>query len=439
MAQTRRNTFVEANRFSAVVMQTGRVAQESEWNEQVDITRVNLIARSFFAAVGDGFREFGGITGGANQISILKPVDALADGLGYHVPGTGTLVTITGLTTPAGSDRDDTVWLRITEDEVPDPLPDPTLGETSRRRQVTLTFGVAEGAGLPATTGDPWAGGEYYIEVAVLHRLDGNANVTGGMVEYTFMRLPGPALEVLIAHLRGGFAARRPYAFATATPGNLYVGNVAGVLTETPQTRGITGEQAVALSGLTIGNWYAVYFDTSLPASPFCVIEDYVANPPDALRRYKAGDPNKVYVCSAYATAADAVRPFFMENGRYAWRGQFPTANQLVNGGTSGSAQAVDATTLVPPHARTITLTARVLNFGTSAALFLYLYARNDTSAVSHLVSAAAAHTGEYAAGQDTFDLECNGGSATSFGYEFATTTPGSSINIWAKGWVEPM
>jgi hypothetical protein len=188
MAQIRRETFVEASHLTKLLIQTGRYVQESELNEMQDNLRVHAyralsaISRNA-VAVDTGLRA---VAGGVNTIT-FEAGQFLMDGI---YGGFTSNIVVTGLTTP-GAPRTDRFYVEMKEVEVADPLPDATLGETSRRRQLQYEVKVAEGGSTPASTGDPWTGGTWRMEIGYIIRGSGIAAITYTDFVHTFKLLPG--------------------------------------------------------------------------------------------------------------------------------------------------------------------------------------------------------------------------------------------------------
>lgn len=176
MADITRDSYQDSKNYSRLIFQRGRFAIDSEYNELQQIIEARE-ARALRNILGDVGAAKGtacqvgtdGVT--ANQVTIAAGIYTIR-GCTIEVFNT---VTIAGLTTPGGA-RQDTVWMSITESEI-DSVADPNiavvqLGETTRRRQFTVNFGVNEGSATPPadTAGEPWAGGTKYITLAHLYR-----------------------------------------------------------------------------------------------------------------------------------------------------------------------------------------------------------------------------------------------------------------------------
>lgn len=194
MARIRRNTFNAALRLVKTLFQTGKFVQESEANEMEDNLRVQVYRAAYLIGYDGVESGFTWKTDGVNTFTLNKG-NLVADGYAFLW---STDPTIAGLTTPLGVDRQDTVYLEITETEIADPSPDPVLGEQSRRVQLQCVLRVAEGAAMPASTGDPYSGGTWRFLLGALNRLNGNVNCTSTMWVPQFNLLPGQILAQIV-------------------------------------------------------------------------------------------------------------------------------------------------------------------------------------------------------------------------------------------------
>jgi len=179
------NLYDESKAYQKLIYQKGRDVPSDEFNEMQDIFRVAK-RRTFRELWGDGFFALGFQvieSGNPNEITISAG-RALIQG---EFVENETQYNIQGLTTPSGADRQDVVYLRAQEMEITSAddtdIEFADIGETARRIKLVIDVLVDEGTGTPpTTTGDLHDGGIHYEPIAILDRLDGNANITAAMI-----------------------------------------------------------------------------------------------------------------------------------------------------------------------------------------------------------------------------------------------------------------
>lgn len=197
MADVVQNSYVETQQHSAVIYQRGKDVGDWELNEAQDIGRI-MLYRSFkegnvyphddqLAVSSDnGYKPVG--TGAANQVDIQLG-RVWFDGV--PVPKAAT-TQLGGFTTNAAGDpRYDIVYAAVTEVEIADPHMVAQLGETSRRRQIQVTLGIATGTAaaspvdpaIPAdSSAEIWEGGTRYFKLARVLRPAGASVISAGQV-----------------------------------------------------------------------------------------------------------------------------------------------------------------------------------------------------------------------------------------------------------------
>lgn len=202
MADIIKDSFSELNGHTKVLYQRGKVVCDFELNEMQDILRVlQYRALSDGLAYGlnpgsndDGYKIVG--TGAENSVTV-KAGTLFVNGIPLRLAQD---TTFSGFTTPGGSDRTDTVYLAVTEVEVADPAMLPQLGETTRRRKLIATIGVAENTtDVPASSSAPiWQGGTHYFKLATISRTSGNAEINADDVVDERKRLPPYTMSQIV-------------------------------------------------------------------------------------------------------------------------------------------------------------------------------------------------------------------------------------------------
>ena len=218
MADITQDTFSEDQDAptTKVIFQQGRDVLDSELNEAQDNLRV-VGYRAGKTASGDGvalgFRVT--TTGNNNEVRVGSGA-CLADGIPI-IMGSNTDVAVPAA--PVSGTRVDYLYLRLQEAEVSDPAPLSGLGELSRRRKITVSFVVGEGATL-TTTGDPWTGGTYYFVICAITRTSGVSVVSNNDIVHLFTLLPEAALTQIAPHGDG-----RPAMLVAGTQGTVMTEN----------------------------------------------------------------------------------------------------------------------------------------------------------------------------------------------------------------------
>lgn len=173
------DTFDESRDFVEVLYQNGKDVKASELVESQRIERVRR--RRAFDSIkpdsfnGDGFKVEENTGDTSNKI-LVKAGNGFVNG---EIVTLENDFVIDTLTTP-GAPRVDKVYLEVREIErtsvdFPD-IGDSSIGETATRNQLVTEIFVAEGASVPASTGDLHQGGIQRIPLATLNR-DANADV----------------------------------------------------------------------------------------------------------------------------------------------------------------------------------------------------------------------------------------------------------------------
>lgn len=198
MADIIKDSYDESNRFTKVVFQRAKTVVDFELNELQDNLRVQqyraiqkLIETWSPGSNDDGYLVTG--TGAANEVTI-EAGTLFCEGLPITNEAS---FSFSGFTTyGGGGTRTDTVYLAISEAEVPDPEQVPKLGETSVRKQLLVVPGVAEGVAPPANTSeDIWEGGTHYFPIATVERASGVATIDPGDVTDLRSVLPNKLLD----------------------------------------------------------------------------------------------------------------------------------------------------------------------------------------------------------------------------------------------------
>lgn len=193
MAEITKNSFVEANKHTKVIVQRGKDVCDFEMNELQDIQRV-LVYRALqkgFSGLAsqeagsndDGYLIVG--TGATNQTTV-KAGWVFAEGIPINLASDATL---TGFTDADVIDpRIDVVYLAVSEVEVVDPAQVPQLGETTKRLRLTPVLAIEEGTpdaspvapAIPTNSiAEIWKGGTHYVKLAEVYRPAGS----GGTID----------------------------------------------------------------------------------------------------------------------------------------------------------------------------------------------------------------------------------------------------------------
>lgn len=196
MADIIKDSYNESNRFSKVIFQRAKDVIDFELNEAQDDLRIDKY-RSAFAIGGQGSPDVGlfvEASGAANQVTIKA---GHFDFQGAHLLFPSDTVFSALTTNPGPSSRVDRIYASLTEVEVADPEQMSELGETTRRRQLVVTFGVAEGTAIPTDSAeDFWAGGTKYVELSAITRAAGVATIDQVDCSDSRGRLPRAALDL---------------------------------------------------------------------------------------------------------------------------------------------------------------------------------------------------------------------------------------------------
>jgi len=196
MADYIKDSFVESNRFSKVLFQRAKDVIDFELNELQDDIRVKMY-RSIMGVGGHGSPDNGCFieaTGAANQVNI-KAGNFDIHGVQLVFPSDTVFSSLT--TNPGPGSRTDIIYMSLTETEVPDPEQVTELGETTRRRQIVVAFGVAEGVAIPTDSATGiWEGGTKYVALAEITRAAGVAAITQANCADVRGRLPRAAQDM---------------------------------------------------------------------------------------------------------------------------------------------------------------------------------------------------------------------------------------------------
>jgi hypothetical protein len=224
VADSIKDSFAEANRFTKVLYQRGKDVCPWELNEMQDVVRVSSyramnhgVTTSTMnpASNDDGWKVTG--TGASNQVTVAVGW-LFCDGIPLE---NGTSFTQTGFTTYGGvGSRTDVVYLAVTETEVSDPNFEPKLKETTRRRQVQVAVEISETglAGVPSnTSAEIFEGGTHYFPIASIDRPTGQAAINAGDV--TDLRYVLPAKLLTQITRQEDFEVQALVATVIETPG----------------------------------------------------------------------------------------------------------------------------------------------------------------------------------------------------------------------------
>jgi hypothetical protein len=223
MADVIKNSYDEENRFEKVIFQRGRDVLDFELNEFQDIIRVQQLRALYagiqeakgVAALNPGSNDNGFLltgTGAVNEVSVGTGI-LICDGIPIR---SFTAGTVTGFTTNvSGSDRYDVVYLQVTETEVADPAQMPQLGETTLRRQLSVTYGITTGvslvaalAAMPANTvAEIWEGGTRYFAIGYALRANGVPAIASNTVFDLRYLLPPSVIAQITRQSNGAVQA----------------------------------------------------------------------------------------------------------------------------------------------------------------------------------------------------------------------------------------
>lgn len=185
MASITKDSFDETKENVKVLYQKGRDLPDFELNENADIQRVHRarMADALQAEAVDLFNR------GAAQITgsgAANDVDVAAgrlhiNGININIAAETLSAKGVTLTTAVGANRYDYVYISVSEVEI-DAATDPdmaisALGETARRRRLSVTWAVSEGVAPPASGSGPLRTATKIIPVARLFRADGVAAI----------------------------------------------------------------------------------------------------------------------------------------------------------------------------------------------------------------------------------------------------------------------
>lgn len=186
MANISRNSFQPSQNYDKVIIQQGVPITDYDLNEMQDIIRYSrrkLVIEIF----GNCFIEDGWKIVGINEANNfqIKAGPCYREGYRIALPA-DTTATDYGLTlTTPTEDRTDVVYIDFYEVEI-DSVADPAIIhpkladagiEPSRRIKLKVDLRIAEGGSLPVD-----GGGHYYIHLADINRVGGNALITPDMV-----------------------------------------------------------------------------------------------------------------------------------------------------------------------------------------------------------------------------------------------------------------
>lgn len=186
MADVVKDSYSEALQQTKVLFQRGRDVIDFELNELQDILRV-VAFRQFLNGIqkqngsyllNPGSNDDGYLVVGtsANNSVTLKAGVLFCDGFPIIL---GSDATFSGFTT-AGAPRTDTVYLSVFESEVADPAQVSQLGETTKRRKLTITVNVSITglAGVPSNSSlEIFQGGVHYFAIANVTRRNGDPQI----------------------------------------------------------------------------------------------------------------------------------------------------------------------------------------------------------------------------------------------------------------------
>lgn len=195
MADVIVESFAESNRFSKVIFQRAKDVIDFELNESQDNTRVDKY-RSSLNVGGKGSPNDGLLvaenTGDTANKVLIKAGD-------YEIAGIHLLFdsdTVFSALTTAGAPRTDIIYAALTEQEVVDPNEQSDLGETTKRRQLVVTFAVAEGVSIPADTAQAiWEGGTKYDALSSIARATGVADIVTADLTDVRGKMPRATLD----------------------------------------------------------------------------------------------------------------------------------------------------------------------------------------------------------------------------------------------------
>jgi hypothetical protein len=190
MADIQKDSYSETNNFTKVIFQIGKEVQDYELNELQDNIRISN-QRGISAIASDGSRSAGSSDDGLLCVGTsdtgvtLKAGTVLFGGIFYRVASDIhlTLNANNHGTLP----RRILLYARVMEQEVTDPFFNNDLGETTRRKQLEVTFHLSYGTSsssptvpsLPNNTLlDIWAGGARYFAIADIHQYGSNSGTT---------------------------------------------------------------------------------------------------------------------------------------------------------------------------------------------------------------------------------------------------------------------
>lgn len=172
--------FDKTDNYTQVEFHEKRTLLDAELNLIQQLTEEELL-NTYNLLIGDAFTgdDYKIVdTAGANQIVVKQGTFFSGKAIRLHED-----VTVTGLTTPSGSDRTDVVFAEWYLEDI-DSADDPDIihpdknSETATRKKINVSIKVRENSTEP----NPTAGRNYFT-LGYLNRLDGNANVASSMIE----------------------------------------------------------------------------------------------------------------------------------------------------------------------------------------------------------------------------------------------------------------
>lgn len=201
MGNVTKDSYQESNLHTKVVFQRGKDVVDFELNEFQDILRVQqyraLVAESGGLNPGsndDGYLVVG--TGAVNAVT-LRAGTLFCDGIPIVL--TEDIVYNELATNGGGSPVSNTIYLQVSEQEIPDPAMVPQLGETSKRRKLFVEVAHVVGTTLPVD--EPpviWQGGTRYFPLARITRNPGIAAIAPADVSDLRKRLPAFTVKRLV-------------------------------------------------------------------------------------------------------------------------------------------------------------------------------------------------------------------------------------------------
>lgn len=202
MADITKDSFVESNNHQKIIFQRGKIIVDFELNEFQDILRTQqyraLVAQS--GGLNPGSNDNGYLvvgTGASNSVTVKAGV-IFCDGIPIVLLSDLTFSDL--VTNTSGSTVINTIYLEVAEVEVADPAMVPQLGETTRRRKLTVDLHSVVGTSLPADSSQAvWEGGTRYFAIAQITRADTVDAINAADVVDVRKRLPALTVAQMMA------------------------------------------------------------------------------------------------------------------------------------------------------------------------------------------------------------------------------------------------